>query len=818
MRRRRSLIRSAALALVVLATALPLWAAGAQGAAPGLVMEARPALGGYFKYGEWLPVWLLVENNGPDLAAEARVSLTDSGGTTTYVAPADLPGGSRKRIPLYVLPSSFTHQLEIRLVSGDRLLASEKVDVRPQPNVHYLVGLVSPQRGALALIDGVQLPGQNRPIILIDLALADLPDRVEGLRSLNTLVINALDTSVLTTEQQTALETWVRQGGRLVIGGGASARQALSGLPASLAPLDAIEVAEVQALPGLETFAKAEAVRVPGPFVVAAGEGPGARRLAGEAELPLVLEWAVERGFVNFVALDLATSPFDAWVGTGSFWEALLSPGAEYPEWLPFDMSVRQTRAGSMPYALSNLPALDLPSIRGLSILLAVYIVLIGPVNFLVLRWRRRLHLAWATTPLFTLVFSAGAFTLGYALRGTDLILNKIAIVEVQPGGDASVSSYLGLFSPSQRSYQIEVAGESLLSPLRMEGDPWNSSGAAIPLEMVFQQGNPGAVRGLAVNQWSMQSFMAESAWPDFGSISADLQLAGQVLQGSLTNGTAFTLQDAVLLLGSRFVRLGDLEPGQTKEARLVVETLTGQPFEPSISYQIFQEQLEKPMPNGPPRDIQLKQAVLDSVFPWGNWYGPVFGANASMNNASNAARLMLLAWIDQAPPEVSVSGRLPLQHATALVLQPLSFRLPAGERVSLAPGFLTGRVVQMNDAGYCGPMGLPAVYLGRQEVVFEFQLPEELLTSAGNPPLQVDSLVLNVGTEPGWEKVPSISLFDWSKAEWQELQEPVSGNNPVAEGGRFVDAQGRVQVRLSPQNFLGGGCFQLAVGLEGRR
>ena len=53
--------------------------------------------------------------------------------------------------------------------------------------------------------------------------------------------------------------------------------------------------------------------------------------------------------------------------------------------------------------------------------------------------------------PLITIVFSIGAFSLGYALRGTNLILNKIAIIELPlasiGNNSAPITSYLGLFS-----------------------------------------------------------------------------------------------------------------------------------------------------------------------------------------------------------------------------------------------------------------------------------------------------------------------------------------------------------------------------------
>ncbi len=69
-----------------------------------------------------------------------------------FTAPVELPAGAHKRLLVYVLPNNFTRQLSIELVSGDQLLASQRVNVHPNPNVTYLVGLAAPERGALAQI------------------------------------------------------------------------------------------------------------------------------------------------------------------------------------------------------------------------------------------------------------------------------------------------------------------------------------------------------------------------------------------------------------------------------------------------------------------------------------------------------------------------------------------------------------------------------------------------------------------------------------------------------------------------------------------
>lgn len=783
--------------------------ASAQNGASGLKVSAQAAYDGHFKYGEWLPIWVHMENSGSDLQVEVRVRIPDGWGGTIYAVPVDMPNSSRKLVPLYVLPNNFSHELVVEVHGKDGQLATEKVTTRPQPNITYMVGYISPQVGAISMIKGIELPGQNRPVVLVDLQLADIPDRPEGIRSFDTIIVNHVDTSQLSPTQKASLESWVRQGGRLVIGGGIYTMQTISGLPEKLLSIIPTTIQEIDALPELARYASGNEVRVPGPFVVATGETTSGTTLVGDKDLPLIHELILDKGFVDFIALDLTASPFDAWAGTTDFWEALLSPGANYPEWMPWDMSFRQQRAGNMVWALSNLPTLDLPSVRNLSILLGIYILLVGPLNYLVLRWKRRLHFAWLTIPLITILFSAGTFGLGYAMRGTDLILNKVSIVELSPDGTTEVGSYMGIFSPAQQSYEIEVSGDNLVSPLRPDYDPWSmSAGLPTGSEAIFVQGKPGLVRGLSVNQWAMQSFMTEGIWTDFGLIVSDLRLEGNNLVGTVRNNTNFTFTDTVVLLGNRFTRLGDFAPGEVHQIRLELPNLVGHPFESSITYQLITS--EPNFSGFEDRSYQLRQSVLDSVFTWGNPSGPILGVSTPITDLVGSQQALMLAWFDQAPPDILVSGRKPAQITTSLLFAPLSYSVVESDRINLIPGMIPGKVVELpRDGGFCGSGGMPAVYFGRGDAIFEFQAPE-VATEA-----RIEKMQLYIGTEGGWNRVPQTYVYDWLVDDWREIQNPSVGNNNIHAVDGLVNPNGLVRIRFSTEN-VSGGCYYIALGLEG--
>ncbi|UCC64931.1 MAG: hypothetical protein JSV36_07795, partial [Anaerolineae bacterium] len=389
-------------------------------------------------------------------------------------------------------------------------------------------------------------------------------------------------------------------------------------------------------------------------------------------------------------------------------------------------------------------------------------------------------------------------------------ILNKIAVVELGPDGSAGVTSYLGLFSPARQSYEIEVQGGGLLAPLNPGYNPWGPGGPNTPGEAVFVQSEPSRVRGLSVNQWSMQTFMTEGRGADWGRIVSHLQGQGEGLVGTLRNETDQTLTDAVLVLGNRLTRLGDLLPGEEISVTVDLSHLDGRYLGP-IGWRLFEEQLSQPGPGGPPRDAQLRQTVVDSIFEGGGRLGP-FSSLSFAPGGSSPQGLVLLGWLVKAPPELRVGGRKPTQQATALLITSLPFHLPEEGKISLPPGLVAGALVEMPaEGGPCGP-GSTSVFIGWGQAVFDFQMPE------GMQNVQVEELKLVIESDGGWAQPPDTAIYDWDAETWRELDDPVMGVNLVTDAAGLFSDDGLARVRLFSESGRGGGCLFLELGLEGKR
>ncbi len=79
-------------------------------------------------------------------------------------------------------------------------------------------------------------------------------------------------------------------------------------------------------------------------------------------------------------------------------------------------------------------------------------------------------------------------------------------------------------------------------------------------------------------------------------------------------------------------------------------------------------------------------------------------------------------------------------------------------------------------------------------------------------------NLNVHIGTDTGLSRAPATAIYNWDSEVWEALDDPVPGSNIVPVEAGLIDPNGNIRLRLSSENFIGGGCFYIALGLEGSR
>ena len=856
----RFLRLASAFAAVLVALAAVPWVALAADPAPtpatpaGMTMDARVFLQGHARTGSWMAIRVDLANDGPAFAGELRL-VGGTQGRTRFSVPVDLPTTSRKAYTLYAQAPAFGSTLEVALVADERVVTTRAAAFALHDPGQLVVGVLAERPGPLAAALGrLRDPSGPQPAV-VQLTPADLPERPEAWSALDRLVWQDVDAAQLTPEQLAALRTWLAGGGRLTIVGGSGGLGLLAGFPDELLPYrpSATIDAAPEALRGLlgGTLPRG-AETVP----ALAGElAPGSRALASSGDRVVAADRPVGSGAVTVVGIDPATPWLAESTSADVLWATVVpARGTSRAPLLVGDDSV-------LVGLLGNMPALALPPVEGLLLLLLGYILLIGPLNYLVLRRLDRREWAWLTMPLLVGVFAVAAFAIGAALRGSDVIVNEVAVVRAAPGTDAGQAQvYLGVFSPTRASFDLSVPGGALLSA-PYSGESFGQPGGQ-GLDVV--QGEPSRVRQLAVGYGTMRAVRAEAP-VTAPRIEADLRLEGSRVVGTIRNAGTQALLKPAVVLGTGVLVLADLAPGQT--ASVDVKAVPDA-FGRALSERIFGQQqfTADGRPTGDFVRDQVRRQLADALT-----CDPFLGCNGTLP----ADGPVLLAWGPPGLFPVEIAGLEPRTAGETLYYLPLP--LTARGAVTFTPDLMRSSLVEQKaqlfnkdpfnlaigggsvtlayrpipvagtlnatrlaigiNLGQVGPIGsrdgkpvepgLPSSEGSGTAPAPGVDAPATTAPDPAATPAPSDGEATAAPAGPPQPappppdvsdpNLPGIELFDRSTGKWRPVDGVVSGKSiEIRDPARFVDpASGTILVRLTNDR-QDAVSIQLAIQLEG--
>jgi len=748
----------------------------------GPTMRVVAGFDGYCRSGGWCPVRVILSNEGADVEGELRIAVQGAAWQepSVYATRVVLPAHSRKAYFLYIpsAGSSYHSRLIVRLLAGDKVLSSEEVTVmRLDEERNRLYGVASSGSSALNFLSDVA-PAGSRAVVA-HLSLETLPSNPLGWEGLDVLILNDVDTTALSGERRQALETWVAHGGHLVVGGGAGAARTVAGV-ADLLPVTVGGTRPVDDLWALGEWLSVTVAA--GPYAVAeAGLRDGEVLIEQgdeQGDLILLARRTHGAGKVDFLAFDPDLNPFTRWDDNVQLWEGIVGPGTAGARGLTVHNGYQARDA------INAIPGLELPSTLQLLAFMLVYTLLIGPVNYVILRKLDRRELAWLTIPALIVGFTACAYVTGFQIRGTAAIVHRLAAVYVPEGARVGrVSEVVGLFSPRRTDYDVWVAGAGVRE---IPGDYYGGP-ARQPLHVV-EEAEGSTVTGLRVDVGGIQPFVAEG-YVDVSAVEADLQLvvsgSGHLrMEGTLRNGDV-PLKEAVLIVGDAEQRLGDLEAGEEASVHLLYNCSGyGRAGNP--------EQILGTGDYWGNQELYRRYQFLRALSPYdappyygpGGYGGPGLGLGRGV---------YLVGWVEkEVPLPVEVVDRPFSTFETTLYLYDLPPpALDMGAVITIPPALIARQVEEAT-----GHVDIRDDYIliGHEaSAVFRFTVWPEVTIS------QVDRLLLNLlqNTGMGGNSLPQhLELWDWEAGRW-ESQEAGWGSNVIPNPGRYVRPDGTVRVRL---------------------
>jgi len=575
---------------------------------------------GNYRVGHWTPLRITIAGGSADVHGTLEVTAPDSDGVRVTYGDAShrsvaIATGEETTITQYIKFGRIRTNLTVRLVDdGEELTArtfSAPGDMQaPLSSTQEMIVTIGRSIGIEEALRK-RLRGRSRKISICQCDdLDEFPGHWFGYEGVDTVVATTSEECVLEhlDEQQIdALERWVQLGGRLILCVGERGEEVFGEQSrlARFSPGKQTQVVPQRTTSGLESFAgaterldvgrdgiKMTAVTdVRGRVICSETGGPSGR-------LPTIVRSPHGFGKIVFVAFDPDRPPFVDWQGRPSLVARML----EEDRWGQRDGSDAGTRSrrvahlgyedlvGQLREALDEFQGVTRAKFSWVAGLILLYILLIGPGDYFLLKKMGRLHWTWLSFPLVVLGFCVLAFVLSNRLSGNRLRINQVELVDVDV--ESSVmrgTMWSHIYSPDTQSFDLSLewsapAGEAAPDKagllLTWQGLPGSGLGGmnatatadlfTDPYRILYPTGPPSTgtrpISGLPILTSASRS-LAARWWADVDADSEGRLTATNsgLLSGRLTYPLDVELTECMVLYENRaYLISGAVRPGQS--------------------------------------------------------------------------------------------------------------------------------------------------------------------------------------------------------------------------------------------------------------
>ncbi|MED5399447.1 MAG: hypothetical protein VX669_03610 [Planctomycetota bacterium] len=444
-------------------------------------------------------------------------------------------------------------------------------------------------------VTGVERDGGRR----VELAERAIPwsgpsrriDHVVDLDAVDAIIMAAGDGYVVDEADSQVLSRWVAAGGHLVVAVGSQRAEWVRSPLAKWVPIRAEKDRQLSDsdLRGLETLALA-GNRIPfqgrvGGAILKLRDG---RLSVASLSGPLVGVSAYGFGRVTMVAVDIDRRPLARWVDLPRLIERLVEGvGAIEPATIAAES--RSTRGqGALSYSgVTDLKTqlhgvqdefrqVSRPGIWQVFLLVIVVLLLVGPVDFVLVRHLlKRPRATWVTLPLIILTPIGLAVWSGGTVKGREVLVNQLDILDLDAvTGHVEGRSWATIYSGQSQRLKVEVRPADWLktdTSTQDETDCWVSwsgvpeatfggmhragqRGLDEPDYHVTSGGNESSIVDLPVAVSSTRTLSA--MWRHVGRdtrLKAELESRGVgQLSGELTHSLPGAIDDWLVVFGNR--------------------------------------------------------------------------------------------------------------------------------------------------------------------------------------------------------------------------------------------------------------------------
>lgn len=734
------------------------------------------------KFGNWIPIHILLSARDSYFSGDLSIAYSQA----EYLIPISLTPNAQKSISTQIFTNKQDVRQEItfRLIPDQTNAAPIFLESKSLTCVaDRIVGVITDTPSAFTMLNSL-LPADSTDVVL--LTYENLPENVLGLQSLDALFIANTDASNLSIDQYNAIKLWVMQGGHLILGGGTNWQTTLFGFD-ELLPLKIKSSQTANILSGFSSFGNpldlSDIILVEGTLQ------PKSKILLQGNNHPLVAQRVFGAGTISLITFDPNISAFRTSENALPFYDYLLHSASG-----SYDFATIKDWNSAIA-AVSLFQNQGLPSVWLVLAVLALYVLILGPVHFRILKRIKKPEWAWFTTPIITFILTAAMVVMIWNYRGTKPQINQLAVVHQWAGNEqAYADGMVGIFSPRRDDYQIQVApgfSPYPFAPHNYFNTPNN--------EWDFTQGDTFQADTLinASEIMPLGMFGQVPPLPIQSDLNLNLESSTAVLSGEIRNESDVDLKNAILFYPGGFKLIGNIPAGESVRIELPIDLLSqkssnsdsvvyGSVYNPSTYYGNIIEGEISPSTMVAKNRTQQQLNLIEAIL--GNYTVPSVG-------------FLLVGWDDtRALYQVSLPGEeFDSNHITAYMISLPVGAVSSKSQMILPPALFNWFITENSSLKNANPYEMNFGYQDQVEIYYKLAQPVSYSK-------MVELIIHLEGNDSRLDFPLNVYLWNFVQGRWDEFKVRSWGDVLISDPTNYVDKNiTEIRMKLA-ENGNGGG------------
>lgn len=504
------------------------------------------------------PIKIKIKNNGNDFQGEVSMKVytqiknEDMGETGRYVIyyqDIDLASGAVKEYSLDSAISTVNSTIEIEI--------TDKKDEVVYRN-NFPVTALSPDTIATAVItDNASGMDYIKSLNLYDDVIVDyttseqiflftkdnFPKTKSILDNFKNIVISDFDTKSLSTEQINAIYEWLESGGNIVIGTGQNEMRSLSAFSENFGITATNPTSK-----NFNTYSELTGMYTCDIL------GEGLQTVVEDNGNPLFLHKTYGGGNIIIATFDMALAPFSGYIKSSEIIKtAFDNSGITFEGGTEYFQDNNYINVD----AAKKVPLKDNGSLNIIFIIVIVYIIVIGPILYFILKKKDKRELGWIAIPVISIIFTLVIFVIGKTSFYNNNILGVTSIVEMKNGtsyGNAQIA--VNAKSPDAGSVSVKLS-ENI--PIKIIDDRYYRYSDEDVCMGKINVGENKKISFFETEKWSDNYFMTEKNINMGGEFKLDAELIGDTIKLYIKNNTTHNFENAIVVIGNFSVQIGDI-------------------------------------------------------------------------------------------------------------------------------------------------------------------------------------------------------------------------------------------------------------------